>query len=255
MVETKIGQCNAGRKRHLVHVIDYKTFKDNYYICFTVTYYGAGKVEYGVDYRHKDRPASITKSITLTREELEHIIHEEGGQRGDIDVQRTSNNETPTVVLNRMNKGVVTCSVPMTPFIFSELQSSGKAAIEDFDLVGPYTDTRNGDIVVTDQSVQNILTLVYLRTLYFDGTKSLESKPGRNVHEDLAISLVRDVKLGDVNRFLKPAGLEIQCNEPLQTIFDDEVETAHRVMYKDLPYSAEYFKHATRCGLKLHTHW
>ena len=255
MVDVKIVYCYPEKKRHVVHVTDCIIYKDDYYLFFTVTYYGAGKVEYGVNYLHKDAPPSIKSSIPLTKEEMEHIIFEEKGRCGDIEVERTIKHGSDIVMLNRFKKDEVMCSVPMTPSLFDKLQARCIDAVYDFELMGPYTDTRNGDITVTDRRAQRILTLVYLRVSYYNKSKIEDNEDDRNWNVDLALRLVQDVKLADVNRFLKPAGVVRQCDEPLRSVFDDEVEDSYLVLDKTLPYSAHYFKHVAECRSNLVKRW
>ena len=256
MVDVKIAYCYPGKKRHVVHVADSVIFWDHHCIFFVVTFYGEGKVDYGIAYFHED--GSLTpfeKSIPLTREEVEHIVYNERGPLGNIDIQNTIKNGSDTVMLSRVKEGEVVCSVPMSPYIFAMLQQRCINALHDFELMVPYTDTRNGDITVTDPDVQVELTLVYLRVLFYNKSKIEENDSDKISNQDMAQDLVRNVKLADVNRFLKPAGLIIKCDEPLRYIFDDEEDATNRVLGKKMLYSAEYFKHAAQCGLNLGNRW
>ena len=75
-VDVKIGVCNPfSKKPHVVHLIEYITIYQNYYLCFTITYYGGGVADFGVDHHHIDEGATLSSKIPLTREQLEHLLH------------------------------------------------------------------------------------------------------------------------------------------------------------------------------------
>ena len=166
---------------------------------------------------------------------------------GDIEVIPRIDKGVLGVILNRMEEGKAIATIPIQGYTFRDFQKQVCKALTDFDLMGPYMnpDRSTGIVVVTDPNVQRILTLTYLRMRY---EEYIRCTPHEDKNYELhSRKLVDEVELEEVNRFLAPAGLEIQCEEPLHTIFNKPEQASTEVMYQMLPYSSEYFRHVSEC--------
>ena len=250
MVETHIGSCGASpSKPHVVNVVETTCPQDGFLFCFSVTYYGMGKVGFGLDYYHVNEPRRKLLppcAIPLTMQQVQHIISGAKGVCGDIEVVYPEMEESDDVLINRLIDGDVVFSIPLSAGHFHHLQDRAEEAIKDFELMGPYTNPGDETLMVTDKRVQRNLIMGLLRQRYYFAASSAS---GRGTHLEVAKFLVQTADLDAINRWLERTGLKIQCEEgfELKTLFEDIDQTARDVMEKNIPVSTEYFRHVTAC--------
>ena len=246
MVDATFAPCNPySDKPHVLHLVEYLYFKQDHYICFTITYYGDGVVVFGIDHVHKTKEPSPPSKIPMTREQIEHVLDSEMGTSGDIDIVPQFGKEHHGVLVKRVKDGVVDAEILIDAQHFKRLQYIICKALEDIDLMAPYMNPGTEYITVTDKCVQRNLTMAYLRQRYEEFTLYVFKK--ENNYDDYSRKLVNGVQLKDVNKFLERAKLVIQCEGPLHAIFDDPASASYAVATKELPYSADYFRFMSLC--------
>ena len=260
-----IDGCDPARSKRCTVLHSETLFcENNYYTVLCIAYYGHGLAEIGINYVHVNQAQNLSRlppfDIPL-HHLVAHPISEErcsdtndaSGSPVNVYVPVLSNGKI-LMQIHNIKDGAIRFTMVASESNYKMMHMCIMQMIEDFNMMGPYTNPPEEGLAVTDQHAQRILTMAFLRMQYEQGITNYkptleeeEEEEHCEYRHDYAKLLIDRLTLDAVNRYLEPCKLFIKLGEPLQDLFQDVKETLVKVSGDDLPPSVNYFRYLAEC--------